>query len=317
MTTKSVAVHPTALLSVVDHYTRVAKGTSKRVVGTLLGETKADGVHVTSCFGLPFEEDTKDPRVWFVDQDYHETMFEMFKKVNPMERVVGWYSTGPKIRPCDLDIHELFRGQCVDENPVFVIVDVTSKETSTLPVKAYVSSEDSGHDSASGKRTFLHIPSCVAALEAEEVGVEHLLRDMQNATASTLAVQVNDRIRALKTLSVELADSQLYLEEVISGRLPHNSQILNNLQNIVNGLGGAGEGALVDEDLTQAFNVERNDSTLAVYLGAILRSTLALHNLIDNKLKNQASNKREIQPVAAPVGVTFTNSDNMAEASGA
>ena len=33
-----VVVHPIVLLSVVDHYDRVAKGTSKRVVGTLLGE---------------------------------------------------------------------------------------------------------------------------------------------------------------------------------------------------------------------------------------------------------------------------------------
>ena len=33
-----VVVHPIVLLSVVDHYNRVAKGTSKRVVGTLLGD---------------------------------------------------------------------------------------------------------------------------------------------------------------------------------------------------------------------------------------------------------------------------------------
>jgi 26S proteasome regulatory subunit N8 len=33
-----VVVHPTVLLSIVDHYNRVAKDTQKRVVGTLLGE---------------------------------------------------------------------------------------------------------------------------------------------------------------------------------------------------------------------------------------------------------------------------------------
>ena len=33
-----VVVHPTVLLSIVDHYNRVAKDTKKRVVGTLLGE---------------------------------------------------------------------------------------------------------------------------------------------------------------------------------------------------------------------------------------------------------------------------------------
>ena len=35
--TDIVVVHPTVLLSVVDHYDRVAKDTSKRVIGVLLG----------------------------------------------------------------------------------------------------------------------------------------------------------------------------------------------------------------------------------------------------------------------------------------
>lgn len=51
--TKAV-VHPLVLLSVVDHYNRVAKNTKKRVVGVLLGEvskTKTDiVVDITNCF---------------------------------------------------------------------------------------------------------------------------------------------------------------------------------------------------------------------------------------------------------------------------
>ena len=186
----SVSVHPTALLSVVDHYNRVAKGTTKRAIGTLLGETKSDGLHVTSSFAVPFEEDAKDARIWYVDHDYHEIMFDMFKKVNPRERIVGWYSTGPKIRPCDADIHEVFRRYCVDDTPAFVIIDVTSKEDE-LPIKSYISKDND--------KTFLHIPSFVSCLEAEEVGVEHLLRDIKNATASTLSVRVAERTKALRT----------------------------------------------------------------------------------------------------------------------
>lgn len=40
-TPESVVVHPLVLLSVVDHYNRVAKGTKKRVVGVLLGQQDA------------------------------------------------------------------------------------------------------------------------------------------------------------------------------------------------------------------------------------------------------------------------------------
>lgn len=108
-------------------------------------------VNVTNSFALPFEEDDKDPKIWFLDHNYLENMFAMFKKVNgertaihpsyapctspsrgfgrilslaaysatqiqtyvlrnrflfvsaARERIVGWYSTGPKIRSSDCE----------------------------------------------------------------------------------------------------------------------------------------------------------------------------------------------------------------------
>lgn len=33
-------------------------------------------------FTVPFEEDEKDPRIWFLDHNYHESMFSMFKRIN-------------------------------------------------------------------------------------------------------------------------------------------------------------------------------------------------------------------------------------------
>jgi len=31
---------------------------------------------------VPFEEDDKDASIWFLDHNYHETMFDMFKRIN-------------------------------------------------------------------------------------------------------------------------------------------------------------------------------------------------------------------------------------------
>lgn len=42
----------------------------------------ANTVNVTNSFAVPFEEDDKDPTIWFLDHTYLETMFAMFKKVN-------------------------------------------------------------------------------------------------------------------------------------------------------------------------------------------------------------------------------------------
>ena len=62
-TTKtSVVLHPLCLLSVTDHYNRVAKDTRKRVVGVLLGSRNGDEVDVANSYGVPFEEDLKNSR---------------------------------------------------------------------------------------------------------------------------------------------------------------------------------------------------------------------------------------------------------------
>lgn len=91
-----VVVHPTVLLSIVDHYNRVARDTRKRVVGTLMGEYGDKGkLEVTNCFAVPFEEDLDEPDVWFFDHIYHEGMYNMMRRINGKEQIIGWYSTGP------------------------------------------------------------------------------------------------------------------------------------------------------------------------------------------------------------------------------
>lgn len=127
---KRVVVHPIVLLSVADHYNRQAKGTQKRVLGTLLGETIDNVIHITNSFAVPFEEDNKDPLVWYFDHNYHENLFLMFKKVKANEKVLGWYSTGTKCKAADLDIHEIYRRYC--PQPIYLIVDTNPQVCNRL-----------------------------------------------------------------------------------------------------------------------------------------------------------------------------------------
>merc|ERR1719367_650412 len=205
-------------------------------------------------------------------------MFAMFKKVNTNERVVGWYSTGPKIKPSDLNIHEIYRRYCPE--PALVIMDVQPKDLE-LPMEAYYSVQEETSDQIF-KRTFVNVKCSVGASEPEEVGVEHLLRDIKNASASTLAVRVGDKIAALKGLSMRLLEISQYLSQVVSGKLPMNQEIIYQLQEVFNLLPDQDS-----EDLVRSFAMETNDMMLALYLGSMLRSTVALHNLINNKIKNK------------------------------
>lgn len=55
----SVVVHPLVLLSVVDHYNRVAKDTRKRVVGVILGESHKGTLEATNSFAGEAAETVK------------------------------------------------------------------------------------------------------------------------------------------------------------------------------------------------------------------------------------------------------------------
>jgi 26S proteasome regulatory subunit N8 len=48
----------------------------------LLGQDNGKTINVANSFGIPFEEDEKDSKTWFLDHNYIEGMYEMFKKVN-------------------------------------------------------------------------------------------------------------------------------------------------------------------------------------------------------------------------------------------
>jgi len=119
----TVAVHPLVLLSVVDHYKRVVRGNiNKRVVGVLLGEYNKGKLDVSNSYAIPFDEDTSEAGVWFIDHNFHERMYSMFHKINAREKVVGWYTTGTTFKNHDIDIHQIFKKYT--PNPVFILIDV-------------------------------------------------------------------------------------------------------------------------------------------------------------------------------------------------
>nr|XP_023026893.1 26S proteasome non-ATPase regulatory subunit 7 [Leptinotarsa decemlineata] len=281
VSTTKVIVHPLVLLSVVDHFNRMGKiGNQKRVVGVLLGCWRAKGVlDVSNSFAVPFDEDDKDKSVWFLDHDYLENMYGMFKKVNARERVVGWYHTGPKLDQNDIAINELIRRYC--PNSVLVIIDAKPKDLG-LPTEAYQAVEEVHDDGSPTSKTFEHVPSEIGAEEAEEVGVEHLLRDIKDTTVGTLSQRITNQLLGLKGLHLQLREIRDYLIQVSESKLPINHQIIYQLQDIFNLLPDINQATF-----NSSFYIKNNDQMLVVYLAALVRSIVALHNLINNKLTNK------------------------------
>ncbi|PNF33498.1 26S proteasome non-ATPase regulatory subunit 7 [Cryptotermes secundus] len=254
--TNKVVVHPLVLLSVVDHFNRMGKiGNQKRVVGVLLGCWRAKGVlDVSNSFAA-------------------------------REKIVGWYHTGPKLHQNDVAINELIRRYC--PNSVLVIIDAKPKDLG-LPTEAYRAVEEVHDDGSPTSKTFEHVPSEIGAEEAEEVGVEHLLRDIKDTTVGTLSQRITNQLLGLKGLHSQIRDIRNYLVQVVQGKLPINHQIVYQLQDIFNLLPDISHGNFVN-----SLYIKTNDQMLVVYLAALIRSIIALHNLINNKLTNRDAEKKE------------------------
>ncbi|KAJ1652991.1 proteasome regulatory particle subunit [Dispira simplex] len=289
---KRVIVHPLVLLSVVDHYNRAAKNTTKRVVGVLLGQVEGNVVNVASSYAVPFEEDDKGNSVWFLDHDYVETMRDMYKKVNSKERLIGWYHSGPKLRTADLEINELFKRYTPD--PVLVIVNVQPKDDVGIPTDAYFAVEEIHDDGTATTRTFVHAPSEIAAEEAEEIGVEHLLRDIKDNAVGSLSTRVKHEYNSLHGLEQRLSDIRDYLLKVVDGSLPVNHEIVHNLQDVFNLLP-----SLDIRDFTQTLTAQTNDHYMITYLSALVRAIIALHDLINNKIQNSESENHILEEISA------------------
>ena len=67
-----------------------------------------------------------------------------------------------------------------------------------------------------------------------------------------------------------------------------NHQITYQLQDIFNLLPN-----LTNPDFVKSVNVNTNDQMLVVYTASLIRSIIALHNLINNKLSNKEAERKE------------------------
>ena len=223
-------------------------------------------------------------------------MNELSKKVNARERPVGWYHTGPKLRASDLEISEIFRKYCTHLCPTLLIVDpLASEEKIGLPFDAFAAIDQLIEDGPSGynssnandgknQKVFVHLPSLVEAEEAEEIGVEHLLRDVKDNAVTDLSTKITNKLDSLRALQQQLSSIEGYLKSLQSKKLPRNPAILYRLQEIFNLLPD-----VHSPEARKALIVANNDQSMMIFTGSVIRSVIALHELINNKIEDQSA----------------------------
>ena len=95
----------------------------------------------------------------------------------------------------------------------------------------------------------------------------------------TLSQRISSQLQSLHGLHTHLTGIKDYLLKVSKGKIPINHQILYQLQDVFNLLPN-----LNIEEFTQSFAVKTNDQLLVMDMASLIRSVIALDNLISNKL---------------------------------
>ena len=95
----------------------------------------------------------------------------------------------------------------------------------------------------------------------------------------TLSQRIAIQVASLKGLLDRLQGIQAYLSRVCRRELPVNHQIMYHLQDIFNLLPNVSI-----EEFARTMSIKTNDQLMIVYLASLVRSIIALHNLISNKV---------------------------------
>ena len=280
-----VKVHPIALLSIVDHFERtVGNKQKRRAVGVLLGENNHGVYEVTNSYAVPFDEDADKPGVFFVDHSYHEAMFAMFRKINIKEKVLGWYATGSTFREHDLELNEIWARYA--PFPVLLVLDVRATREFELPTKAFYSVRGV-NEKGLVVRTFKNIACSVDAYEAEEVGVEHLVREIKDLNMDSLQSKLGAKVGSLLALEKKVETIRGYLTDVLEGRRRQDPQIVRALHQIMSRLP-----KLLSEELKQVMSTRMNDNYLSIYVSSLVKGVINIHYLLNNRIK--ALEEREL-----------------------
>jgi translation initiation factor 3 subunit F len=260
-----VHVHPVVLFSIVDSYERRNED-ARRVIGTLLGTCEKNAVEVTNCFTVPHNECEDEVAI---DIEFAKNMYELHKKVNASEVIVGWYSTGADITEHSVLIHEYYSREC--KNPVHLTVDTTVKQGGRMAIKAYTSTQMGIPGKTTGTM-FTPVPFELTSHEAESVGVDFIqvAKDRPKRMVST----VND-LQQLTTTCAHMQEmlSKVieYVDNVIAGKVVADNAVGRMLMDLVNSVP-----KIKPEDFEEMVNSNMKDLLMVVYLSNLAKTQLML-----------------------------------------
>ncbi|GIY39879.1 eukaryotic translation initiation factor 3 subunit F [Caerostris darwini] len=264
----TVKIHSVVLFSIIDSYER-RNDSQHRVIGTLLGIHEKGAVEVTNCLCIPHNESEDEVAV---DMEFAKNMYELHKKVNPSEVIVGWYATGADVTGHSVLIHDYYSREA--NNPIHLTVD-TSLSDGNLTWKAFTSTSFG----VPGKNTGTMFTPCkveVIGYIPEAVGLKICQQTKHNKQRSVEVMPDLELINHAIHEMLQQSDIVIgYIDDVLANRKPADNAVGRMLMDILQSIP-----KMSSDEVQDMVNSNKKDLLMIEYLAMLTSSLVALKQSI-------------------------------------
>jgi len=260
------------LYNIVDIYER-RNIDANRVIGTLLGtQDKSGNVEISNSFVVQHREANNEVAI---DIEVAKELFELHRKVNPNETIVGWFATGGgEVNEYSVVIHDYYSRET--SNPIHLTVDPSERG---LNIKAYVSTPFGVPGKNTGTMFSLLTDVCVAGgYEPEMIGVKacmlasglpNLGKSQSIESELEMIIQTSQKAQEIIAVILQFIDDNI---------LSANKSVPSNSNDIGRQLMAMVESIMPfggDDD--DALNANLKDLLMVVYLANLSKTQLMLN----------------------------------------
>lgn len=225
---------------------------------------------MTNCFCVPHKE--------YADQveaelNYAMDVYDLNRRVNSAENIVGWWATGNEVTNHSSVIHEYYSREC--SNPVHLTLD-TSLQGARMGLKGYVCVSLGVPGGKSGCM-FTPVQVEITCYSPEVVGLQLCAKTM-SAGSGTRSRQVQPMMdlsqvaEASSKLGSLLDQVLAYVEDVLAGRVQPDNAVGRALLDLVHSVPHMSQ-----EQFSEMFNSNVKDLLMVITLSQLIKTQLQLN----------------------------------------
>lgn len=234
-----------------------------------LGTVDKGVVEVTNCFCVPHKE--HDDQVE-AELSYAMDLYELNKRVNSTEAIVGWWATGHEVTNHSAVIHEYYSREC--NNPIHLTVD-TSLQGGRMGLKAYVCVV-LGVPTGKQGCMFTSIPCDITCYDPEVFALQLCQKTMAPSAGRSRTVNpMLDLVQVAEAgskMGVLLDQVLAYVEDVLANQVEPNNAIGRSLLDLVNSVPH-----MSNEQFSEMFNSNVKDLLMVISLSQLIKTQLQLN----------------------------------------